>query len=86
MWLCVMRRDSLTNQRTDLVHSIYKLLWSFWKTKYFCIIVLHDCVLNQQHPPPKAVTAFIVLCMLSEAQVIYILYEYDYIQWLLLYS
>ncbi len=65
-----MRRDNLTNQRIDLVHSIYKLLWSFWKTKYFCIIVLHDCVLNQQHPPPKAVTAFIVLCVLSEAQVI----------------
>ncbi len=23
-------RDNLTKQRTDLVHSIYKLLWSFW--------------------------------------------------------
>ncbi len=31
MWLCSMRRDNLTNQRTDLIHSIYKLLWSFWK-------------------------------------------------------
>ncbi len=30
MWLWAMRRDNLTKQRTDLVHSIYKL-WSFWK-------------------------------------------------------
>ncbi len=31
MWLCALRRDNLTNQQTDLIHSIYKLLWSFWK-------------------------------------------------------
>ncbi len=30
MWLCALRRDNLANQWTNLVHSIYKLLWSFW--------------------------------------------------------
>ncbi len=36
--------------------------------------------------PPKALTAIIVLCLLSEMQIIYIIYENYYIQWLLLYS
>ncbi len=30
-WRCAMRWDNLINQQTDLVHSIYMLLWSFWK-------------------------------------------------------
>ncbi len=34
-------------------------------SKYFCIIVLHDCVLKQPHPAPNAVTAFIVLRLLA---------------------
>ncbi len=33
MWLCAMKQDNLTNQRTDLVRSIYMLLWSFWKAR-----------------------------------------------------
>ncbi len=48
-------------------------------SKYFCIIVLHDCVLKQQHPPPKAMTAIIVFRLLAEAQVIFYI-------WKLLYS
>ncbi len=75
MWVCAMRRDNLSNQRTDLVHSIYKLFGSFWKaweslsSKYVCIIVIkHDCVHKQQHPPPKA---------RSDAQVIYIYEHYN---------
>ncbi len=40
-------------------------------SKYFCIIVLHDCIPKQQHSPPKAMTAFIVSSARSEAQVIY---------------
>ncbi len=55
-------------------------------SKYFCIIVLHDCVPKHQHPPPNTVTAFIVSSARSEPQVIYIIYENDYIQWFLLYS
>ncbi len=39
-------------------------------SKYFCIIVLQDCV-PKQHPPPKAMTAFIVSSACSAAQVIY---------------
>ncbi len=34
-------------------------------SKYFCIIVLHNCVLKQQHSPPKVITAFIVSRLLA---------------------
>ncbi len=46
MWLCAMRRDNLTNQRTDLVHSIYMLLWSFWKAwaKSVIKVFLYNCL------------------------------------------
>ncbi len=42
-------------------------------SKYFCIIVLHDCVPKPQHSPPKAMTAFIVFRLLALrcAQVIF---------------
>ncbi len=44
MWLCAMRRDNLTNQRlTDLVHSIYMLLWSFW-AKSVVKVFLYNCL------------------------------------------
>ncbi len=42
MWLCVMRWDNLTNQRTDLVQSIYKL-WSFWKA-WGKSVFLYNCL------------------------------------------
>ncbi len=29
MWLCAMRWDNLIRQRTDLIHNIYILFWSF---------------------------------------------------------
>ncbi len=45
---------------------------------------LHDCVPKQQHPPLKAMTAFIVLHLLSLRPKSFIIYENDYIQWLLL--
>ncbi len=71
MWLCAMRRDNLTNQRTDLVHSIYMLLWSFWKTWAKSVVkvflynyLLHDCVLKHQHPPLKVITALCLVCSL----------------------
>ncbi len=50
-------------------------------SKYFCIIV---CVPKQQHPPPKAMTAFIVLCLLALRRKSFIIYENFYIQWLFL--
>ncbi len=76
MQLFAMRRDNLTsNGPISFTASICCYGHSekpeeSLSSKYFCIIVLHDCVLKQQHPPPNAVTAFIVL-RLSEAQVIY---------------
>ncbi len=46
MWLCAMRWNNLTNQWTDLVHSIYKLLWSFWKAwgKSVIKVFLYNCL------------------------------------------
>ncbi len=48
MWLCAMRRDNLTNQQTNLIHSIYncyghEMPEQSLLSKYFCIIVLHNC-------------------------------------------
>ncbi len=49
-------------------------------SKYFCIIVLHDCVLKQQHSPPNAVTALLCyVCSLWGASNLYHI-------WKLLYS
>ncbi len=42
MWLCAKRRDNLTNHQTDLVHSIYKLFWSFWKS--VIKVFLYNCL------------------------------------------
>ncbi len=53
-------------------------------SKYFCIIVLNDCVHKQQHLPPKALTAFIVFLQLALRRKSFIIYENDDIQWLLL--
>ncbi len=38
--------DNPTNQRTDLVHSIYMLLWSFWKVwaKSVGKVFLYNCL------------------------------------------
>ncbi len=46
MWLCAMRRDNLTNQQTDLVHSIYKMSWSFWNTwgRSVIKVFLYNCL------------------------------------------
>ncbi len=69
----------------DLVHSIYKLLWSFWNAwgksvisvKYFCIItVLHDCVPKQQASSSESNNRiYCVSSARSEVQVIYVIYE-----------
>ncbi len=56
-------------------------------SKYFCIIVLHDCDLKQQvSTSERSDSIYCVTSALSEAQVIYIIHEMYYIQWLLLYS
>ncbi len=49
-------------------------------SKYFWIIVLHDCVPKQQHSPPKAMTAFIVFRLLALRPNYFFMYENDYIQ------
>ncbi len=56
-------------------------------SKYFCIIVLHGCVLKQLASTSECSDNHL-LCTsdLSEVQIIYIIYENYYIQWLLLYS
>ncbi len=90
MWLCAMGWRNLTNQQTDLIPQHLKRCYSHFKmpeqslsSKYFCIIVLHDCFPKQQHPPLKAMTAFTVFHMLAlSAQVM--IYANYYIQWLLL--
>ncbi len=56
-------------------------------SKYFYMIVLHNCTPKQQHSPPKAMKAFIVFRLLrSEAQVIFhiwkLLYSVAYISFL----
>ncbi len=56
-------------------------------SKYFCIIVLHDCVLKQLASTSESNNRiYCVSSARSEVQVIYVIYENDYIQWLLLYS
>ncbi len=44
--VCAMRQDNLTNQRTDLVHSIYMLFWSFWNAwaKSVVKVFLYNCL------------------------------------------
>ncbi len=54
---------------------------------YFCIIVLHDDVPKQQAiHMSRSDRIYCVTSALSEAQIIYIIYENYYIQWLFLYS
>ncbi len=89
MWLCAMRRDKLTSSRTiSFTSSICCFGHSFigLSSKYFCIItVLHDCVIKQQHPPPKAVTTsaqvmyYIWKLLLSVASPTFLSYIYIYI-------
>ncbi len=56
-------------------------------SKYFCIIVLHDGVLKQlASTSERSDSIYCVTSDLSEAQIIYIIYENYYIQWLLQYS
>ncbi len=70
MWLCAMRRDNLTNQRTDLVHSIHMLLWSFWKAwvKSVVKVFLYNCYTtafpNSRHTPPKWPHLLCLVCSL----------------------
>ncbi len=44
MWLCAMRWDNLTSS----VHSIYMLLWSFWKAwaKSVGKVFLYNCLIR----------------------------------------
>ncbi len=62
-----MGRKNLTNQQTDVIPQHVKCCYGHFEmpeqslsSMYFCIIVHHDCVPKQQHPPPKAMNAFIV--------------------------
>ncbi len=56
-------------------------------SKYFCIIVFHDCVLKQPaSASERSDSIYCVMLARSEVQVIDIIYENYYIQWLLLYS
>ncbi len=56
----------------------------YLSSKYFCIIVFQDCVSKQQHPPSKAMTAFIVFRLLALRRKSFNIDENYYIQWLLL--
>ncbi len=54
MWLCAMRRDNLTNQLWLISFTASICCYGHSEkpeqslsSKYFCIIVLHDCVLKQ---------------------------------------
>ncbi len=62
MWLCTMRRDNLTSSGPISFHSIWNIL---------SIVFLHDCVPEQQHTPPNAMTACVSSAR-SEPQVIYL--------------
>ncbi len=56
-------------------------------SKYFCIIILHDSVPKQLASTSESNDCiYCVSSARSETQVIYIIYENYYIQWLLLYS
>ncbi len=86
---CAMRRDNLTNQRT--VHSIYMLLWSFWKTWAKSVVkaFLYNCLIRlcSQTAGIHLQSNNRIYCVSSarsEVQVVYVIYEND-IQWLLLY-
>ncbi len=89
MWLCAMRRDNLTGQRTDLFHSIYKLLWSFWNAwaKSVIKVFLYNCLKrlfsNSRHPPPSLTHLLCYICFLWGAN--NFINENYYIQWLLIY-
>ncbi len=65
-----MRRDNLTSSGSICCYGRSEKPEQSL-SKYFCIIVLHDCVPKQLHPPPKVMTAFIVSSARSEPQVIY---------------
>ncbi len=89
MWLCTMRRDNLTNQRTDLIAQHLKRCFGpseVIKVSYFCIIVLHNFISEQQASASKnSDRIYCVLSARSEAQVIYNrLYENYYFLWLFL--
>ncbi len=80
--LCSMRRDNLTNQRTNLVHYIYMFFGHSempeegLSSKYFCIItVLHDCIPKQLASTSESNDCiYSVKSALSETQVIYYIY------------
>ncbi len=56
-------------------------------SKYFCIIVWHDFVRKQlASTSERSDSIYCVLSARSEVQVIYIIYDNYYIQWLFLYS
>ncbi len=91
MRVCTMRRDNLTSSgpisftASICCYGGSEMPEQSLSSRYLCIItVLHDCVLKQQHPPPKAMTAFIVLRLLALRCKSFIIYEKYYIQWLLL--
>ncbi len=51
-------------------------------SKYFCIIVLYDCVLKQLTSSSESSDSiYCVMPVRSEVQAIYIIYEHYYIQW-----
>jgi len=84
-----MRRDNLTNQRTDLIAQHLKRCFGPFeviKVSYFCIIVLHNFISEQQASASEnSDRIYSVLSACSEAQVIYNrLYENYYFLWLFL--
>ncbi len=59
--LCTMGRDNLTNQWTNLVAQHLKSCFGYSEmpeqslsSKYFCRIVLHECVPKQQKSTPES--------------------------------
>ncbi len=93
MWLCAKRRDNLTSSG-PISFTASKSCYGHSEKpekslslKFFCIIVLHDCVLKQlASSSERSDNIYCITSARSEVKVIYIIHENDYIQMLLQYS
>ncbi len=85
--------DNLTNQRTDLVHSIYMLFCSFWNAwgKSVIKVFLYNYCFTWLRSQTAASSSesndciYCYVCSLKSKRKSFIIYENSYIQWLLLF-
>ncbi len=79
-----LRWQNLTNRRTDLVAQHLKCFYGRSEQSLFKVF-LYKCLTRLcSHPPPKALTAFIVSRLLALRCKSFIIYKNAYIQRLLL--